>query len=63
MLPLEVQEAWYKDWPSVIWNALFGLGWGLFCFSDKQKEGFVSDACRDVSAVMLSLVGGILLLW
>lgn len=101
MLPVEVQEAWYKDWPSVIrviilagalravssgfpvkcphrgtWSHptlnklqgefqmhLFGLEWIFFCISDRWKEGYVSDACRNVNAVMLPVVGGILLLW
>lgn len=35
----------------------------FFCISDKWKEGCVSDACRNVNAVMLPVVGGILLLW
>lgn len=39
-----------------------GLGW-IFCISDKWKEDCVSDACRNVNAVMLPVVGGILLLW
>lgn len=42
---------------------LFGLGWGFFGISDKWKEGCVSDTCRNVNAVMLPVVGGILLLW
>lgn len=40
----------------------FGLGW-IFCISDKWKEDCVSDACRNVNAVLLPVVGGILLLW
>lgn len=101
MLLLEVQEAWYKDWPSIIqvlihagtlravssgfpvkcphlWNlvssnferasrgmpdAFIWIRVEFFCISDKWKEGCVSDACRNVNAVMLPVVGGILLLW
>lgn len=36
---------------------------GFFCISDKWKEGCVSDTCRNVNAVMLPVVGGMLLLW